>query len=175
MSAGLLACSQSSCPHSGVPWVPPALKHLHTNDKLGVLLYPKSSVLWELEDLRYLPDENPSVIMASDSRLPSASPGRGSGRFSYPCAVKIPCAVKYCEALILLLCRDSGSCYETYWLAILSYILDYVDDTDIFDENNLQGEYRTFYHALKSQDPKVFSILGELRLKLIEERRLPIK
>ncbi|CAG8380372.1 hypothetical protein CBS147333_9308 [Penicillium roqueforti] len=176
MSAGFLPCNQSSgCPHSDTLRVPPAFKHLHINDELVVSLYRKSDVLWEFEDLRYLPEKNPDIMIASDDRLPSASLGRGRGRFSsHPCTVKLPCAVRYCEALILLLCRDYDSSYETYWLAILSYMLEYVDGTDILDENKLQEGYRKFYHALKQGDPEMYSILDELRLSLIEERRLPM-
>ncbi|KAL2698263.1 hypothetical protein AAEP93_010973 [Penicillium crustosum] len=158
MNAGFLPCNESSgCPHS-------------------VSLYQKSDVLWEFEDLDLLPDENPDIMLASDDRLPSASLGRGRGRFlSHPCAVKIPCAMSYCEALILLLCRDRDSICESYWLAILSYMLEYVDGTDILDENKLQEGYRKFYHAIKLGDPAIYSTLNELRLSLIEERRLPVK
>ena len=114
-------------------------------------------------------------MIVSDDRLPSASLGRGRGRFSsHPCTVKLPCTVRYYEALILLLYRDYDSSYETYWLAILSYILEYIDGTDILDENKLQEGYRKFYHALKQRDPKMYSILDKLRLSLIEERRLPM-
>ncbi|CAG8403571.1 unnamed protein product [Penicillium salamii] len=113
-------------------------------------------------------------MIASDVRFPSTALGRGRGRFlSHYCTVKVPSAVRYCEAVILLLCRDYDTSYETYWLAILSYILDYVDGTDIFDENKLQEGYRRFYHALKLGEPGMYSILDELRLGLIEERRLP--
>jgi hypothetical protein len=176
ISAGFLPCSQSSgCPHSDTLRVPPAYKHLHINDELAVSLYRKSDVLWEFEDLRYGSEKNPDIMIASDDRLPSASPGRGRGRFpSLPCDVKIPCAVRFCEALILSLCRDYDSAYETYWLAMLSYMLEYVDGTDILDENKLQEGYRKFYHALKLGDPVMYSMLDELRLDLIEEGRLPV-
>lgn len=74
-------------------------------------------------------------MLASDDRLLSASLGRGRWRFlSHPCAVKILCAVSYCE---------------TYWFTILSYMLEYVDGTNVLDENKLQEGYRKFYHAIK--------------------------
>lgn len=114
-------------------------------------------MLWEFEDLRYMPEKNPDIMIASDDRLPSASPGRGRGRFSsLSCDVKILCAVRYCEALILSLCRDYDSAYETYWLTMLSYMLKYVDSTDILDENKLQEGHRKFYHALKLGDPVMY-------------------
>lgn len=93
---------------------------------------------------------------------------------SYSYTVRLPYAVKYCEALILLLCRDYDFSYKTYWLAILSYMLDFIDGTDILNENKLQEGYRKFYRALKLEDPKMWSILDELRLRLNEERRLPV-
>jgi hypothetical protein len=53
-------------------------------------------------------------------------------------------------------------------------MLEYVDGTDILDENKLQEGYRKFYHALKLGDPVMYSILDELRLDLIEKGRLPV-
>ena len=177
MSAGFLPCNEGSgCPHSGTFGVPTAFMHLHIDDELAVSLFRKYDVLWEFESLDFLPDKNPDIMLASDDRLQSASLGRGRGRFlSHPCAVKIPCAVSYCEALILLLCCDSDSVCESYWLAILSYMLEYVDSTDILDENKLQEGYRKFYHSIKLGDPAMYSILNDLRFSLIEERRLPVK
>ncbi|CAG8883773.1 unnamed protein product [Penicillium salamii] len=106
---------------------------------------------------------------------PVGFPRRGQGRFSsLPCDVIIPCAVRFCEALILLLCRDYRSTYEIYWLAMLTYMLEYVDDTDILDESKLQEGYRKFYHALKLADTVMYSLLDELRHDLIEKERLPV-
>lgn len=51
----------------------------------------------------------------------------------------------------------------------------YVDGTNILDENKLQEGYRRFYHAIKLGDPAMYTILNELRLSLIGERRLPVK
>ena len=174
MSAGFLPCDQSSgCAHSDGLRGPPAFMHLHINDELVLPLYRKSDVLWEFEDLRCLSEKSPDIVIASDDRLPSASLDRGRGRFlSHPCTVKLPCAVRYCEAVILLLCRDYDSSYEAYWFVILGYMLDYIDGTDMLDENMLQEGYRKFYQAFKLEDPEMLSILEELRLSLIEERRL---
>ena len=57
---------------------------------------------------------------------------------------------------------------------MLGYISDYVDGTDILNENKLQEGYRKFYHALKLGDPEIYSILDKLPLRLIKERRLPV-
>lgn len=42
----------------------------------------------------------------------------------------------------MLLCRDYGTACEAYWMAILTYMLDYVDGTDILDEENLRDGYK---------------------------------
>lgn len=75
----------------------------------------------------------------------------------------MPHAVRFCEALILLLCRDRYTVYETYWMVILTYILEFVDGTDLFDEADLGEEYRGFYRALKVGDPTIYQHLDELR------------
>ncbi|BDD63674.1 hypothetical protein MAP00_008542 [Monascus purpureus] len=100
-------------------------------------------MLWDLPDFEI--DANSADIMsAADTRLPPASLGRGQGRFPpYLSAVRIPSAVRYCEAIILLLCRDHESPREPYWMAILTYLLEYVDETDIFQENWLREGYET--------------------------------
>jgi hypothetical protein len=178
MSARFLPFNESSgCSHSGAFGVPTAFKHLHINDELAVSLYRKSDVPWEFEDLESLPDRNSALMLASYDRPPSASLGRGRGRLlSHPCAVKIPCAVSYCEALIpRLFSHDRDSVCETFLLAILSYMLEYVDGTDVLDENKQQEGYRKFYDAIKLGDLAMYSTLNELRLSLIEERRLPVK
>lgn len=75
----------------------------------------------------------------------------------------MPHAVRFCEALILLLCRDRYTVYETYWMVILTYILEFVDGTDLFDEADLGEEYRGFYRALEVGDPTIYQHLDELR------------
>jgi hypothetical protein len=56
---------------------------------------------------------------------------------------------------------------------MLTYVLEYVDGTDSFDESELQEGCRKFYHALKLGDPEMWSILDELRRRLTEEHRIP--
>lgn len=73
-------------------------------------------------------------MLVSDVRLPPATPGRGQGRFPHPSSIRIPSALRYWEALILLLCRDYGTARETYWMAILTYMAEFVDGTDILNE-----------------------------------------
>lgn len=113
-------------------------------------------------------EQSPHILSASDVRLPSAILGRGRGRFSQDLYfVRILSAAAFCEALILLLCRDYDTVYETYWLAILTYILEYVDGTDVFDGKDLGEEYRKFYFALKGGDLTMYRLLNELRSDLI--------
>jgi hypothetical protein len=89
--------------------------------------------------------------------------------------VRIPSAARFCEALILLLCRDYNTIYETYWMALLTYILEYVDETDIFDVNNLADEYKEFFFALKKGDSSMFLLLDQLRCTLFSSGRLSIE
>lgn len=121
-------------------------------------------MLWEFPEFEAALDHtNLNIMCASDARLPPATLGRGRGRFPHFSFVRIPSASRYCEALILLLCRDYGTACETYWMAILTYMLEYVDGTDILDEENLRDGYKRFYHALKLGDPTMYSILEDLR------------
>lgn len=165
-----------SCPYIHGSHAPSPLEHIHISEGFAIYLFRKSDVLWELED--FMPcqfEKSSSILSASDSRLPSAVPGRGQGRFCPDLSfVRIPSAVRFCEAVILLLCRDYDTAYETYWLAILTYVLEFVDETDIFNEKYLGEEYRDFYCALKNGDSKMFLLLDELRSHLASRGRLPI-
>lgn len=63
-------------------------------------------------------------------------------------------------------------------MAMLSYILEYVDvdETDVFDENNLGEKYQPFYHALKGGEwTQMYCLLEELHRDLISEQRLPAR
>lgn len=72
-------------------------------------------MLWEFPGFEAaLHDANMDIMFASDARLPPSSLGRGRGRFPHLSSVRIPSALRYCEALILLLCRDYGTTCETY-------------------------------------------------------------
>lgn len=113
-----------------------------------------------------------NIMYASDDRLPPATLGRGRGRFPHPSSVRTPTALRYCEAVILLLCRDHGGVRETYWMAILTYVVEYIDGTDLFDEESLRDEYQQFYHALKLADPAMYSILEDIRGDLRKRRLL---
>ena len=174
--AKFIPCTKgSSCPrvHGSQAW-PPSV-HLHISEEFVISLYEKSDLLWKFGEFGFCQfEKSPHVLSASDCRLPSAVPGRGRGRFPQELSfVSIPSAAAFCEALILLLCRDYDTVYETYWLAILTYILEYVDETDIFDGTDLGEEYRKFYYALKGADPTMYLLLDELRSDLTSKGHLP--
>ncbi|KAJ5232785.1 hypothetical protein N7468_005741 [Penicillium chermesinum] len=174
--ANFVPCTKGlNCPRVNGFQAQPPPKHLHINEEFVIPLHEKSDVLWKFGEFGFSQFENnPDILSASDLRLLSAVPGRGRGRFPQEFSfVRIPSAAVFCEALILLLCRDYDSSYETYWLAILSYILEYVDETDIFNGNDLGEEYRKFYYALKGGDPMVWSYLDELRSDLNSKDQLP--
>lgn len=163
--AGFLSCTLGSeCIHGNSPCRLPPTVHLHINDKLAVSIYQKSAVLLDIPQFDTSGDEEPGIMPASGNQLPSGTIGRGQGRFEPQySSVRIPSALKYCEALIRLLCRDRHNTHRMYWVAMLTYLLEYVDGTGILDEEDLREEYREFYHAAKIADPAMFAILDGLR------------
>jgi hypothetical protein len=71
----------------------------------------------------------------------------------------------------MLLCRDNGTRSANYWMAILTYVLEYVDETDLFDENSLGEAYNSFYRALKEGDfSRMYLLIDDLRSELAVER-----
>ncbi|RAL09879.1 uncharacterized protein BO97DRAFT_436580 [Aspergillus homomorphus CBS 101889] len=150
--------------------------HLHIRADLSVGLYPKSTVLLDFPsfDIHSSGAGNADVILASDPRLPSDRIGRGQGCFSellYPVRILTP--VRYCESIILLLCRDLGGNYHCYWNAMLIYVWEYVEETDIFDEESLGQCYRDWYQAFKTPDMKIWSKLNEIRKDFVKRQVLP--
>ncbi|KAJ5742469.1 uncharacterized protein N7511_011488 [Penicillium nucicola] len=144
------------------------IEHWHIDDELVISVYRKSDVLWEIS----FSEGSLDILNASDERLPSAVPGRGRGRFPPEFgSVQIPHPVRYCEAVIMLLCRDNGTRSANYWMAILTYILEYVDETVLFDENSLGEAYKSFYRALKEGDfSRMYLLLDDLRSELTAKR-----
>lgn len=60
-------------------------------------------------------------------------------------------------------------------MEILTYMLEFVDGTDILNEGDLREAYRQFYHALKLGDPTMYPILEDLRRDSIKRRLLQVK
>lgn len=133
-------------------------------------------MLQEFPDLELLSQNNSLEIMrASDVRLPSAILGRGQGRFTSELSpVRILSPLKYCEAVIFLLCRDYGTRRQYYWMSILNYIMEYVEDCDIFNEGELREDYQPFYQAVKDGDSRMFMLLKSLRHGLVERGLFPV-
>lgn len=162
--AGFLPCTQGpKCPYPNSAPCLETATHLHINDELVISLHRKSDVLWDFPDLE-IGANSTDIMSAADTRLPPERLGRGQGRFPPSLSgVRIPSAVRYCEAMIRLLCLDSESPREPYWMAILTYLLEYVDETDIFQKNWLREGYRQFYEAMKQGDPEMYLHLRTLR------------
>lgn len=57
-----------------------------------------------------------------------------------------------------------------YWMALLTYIIEYVDGTDAVKEEDLAVCYRSFFRALKIGDGQAFSILDGLRDDLVNRK-----
>ncbi|KAM3464417.1 hypothetical protein MY5147_002322 [Beauveria neobassiana] len=176
VQANFTICNNLNCDCSYRFQARRPLVHFHMSDVLVLSLYQKSDVLWELTALDSPTSENASSILsASDPSLPSAAPGRGQGRLSSEySAVRVPAVAKYCESLLLLMCRDYDTTYETYWMALLTYILEYVDETGFFGAEDLGCEFRKFYCAAKEADTScMWRLLEELRSNLALSGRLP--
>lgn len=102
--------------------------------------------------------------------------GRGQGRFPpHLCSVRVPVPARYCESIILLLCRDRNSTRQPYWMAMVLYMLEYVDGTGAFGEDELSEECRRFYHDLKDGNSSFRVIVEELRRDLNESGRLLVE
>ncbi|RAH80540.1 hypothetical protein BO86DRAFT_364882 [Aspergillus japonicus CBS 114.51] len=128
-------------------------------------------MLWDFPEFGIATD-GADIISAPDGHLPLASLARGQGRFP-PClsVVRIPTAIRYCEAVINLLCRDDETPREPYWLAIVTYVREYVDGTEAFHEECLKDGYRQFYTVMKQGDPQMYHHLKTLRDSLSQSNR----
>lgn len=61
-----------------------------------------------------------------------------------------------------------GTLRKTYWTALLTYIWEYVDKTEIIKENDLEPRCRRLYHAMKIADSQRWSIMKEIHRDLKE-------
>ena len=130
-----------------------------------ICIYKKSSVFWFLSsfELSRKPNGKPAdIILASDSRLPVARPGRGHGRFkvdTFP--VHIPSAHCLLEAYLRLVLKAQGPDYECFWMSMEIYIEEYVDRDGYLDENALDSRCRRFYAAFKACERPISEVLAE--------------
>ena len=127
------------------------------------MLFEKSEVLWNIPDLATVSSETttkPDVILASDpKRLPGPDKlGRG-GRFPSDLQpIRIPSAWRMVEACILLLKRDRKG-YGTFWMSYLCYMAEYVNNKDVFNEDDLEPTHKKFFKALKTGSGNPYNIL----------------
>lgn len=156
----------------------PAADHYHSRDNLVISLYKKSDTLWELDSLgRDQLAHSPDIQSAAAPTLPPAVPGRGRGRLAPECSiVKIPSAARFCEVLILLHCRDyQTSIYRNYWMAHLSYMFEYVAETDALNGEDLREGFKEFYYArVRHEVTLLSSLLGDIRRNLSLSGRLEV-
>ncbi|KAI9733670.1 MAG: hypothetical protein M1834_003272 [Cirrosporium novae-zelandiae] len=149
---------------------PIPVAHFHIDSEITVSLYKKSSMLWFLPSLRLSPSPNntaPDIILATDSRLPPPRLGRGHGAFQADCfPVCVPSAHRLLEAYIRLIARTHGRSYEYFWMAMLTYIEEYVDGDGLLDEASLEKRCRIFYQELKKCKRPVATLLEELKANL---------
>ncbi|KAF3405482.1 hypothetical protein DPV78_002691 [Talaromyces pinophilus] len=174
--AGFRVCAQDiDCYLSDTLWSPSPTRHLHISNELTIS-FSKSQTYFCIFPILNLLSEMTAweLCWRPIVRLPSAILRRGRGRFlSELSPVRIPSPLKYCEAVILLLCRDCDTARKNYWIAILTYSLEYVDDSDIFNKGALREDYQPFYHAIKIGDSRMYVLLNDLRRDLIERQLFP--
>lgn len=149
---------------------PPPAAHFHIDTEITISIYKQSSTLWFLPTLELSPDsigKSPDIILASDPCLPPQRPGRGHGAFR-PTTLPVysPSAHRLLEAYIRLLARAQGSMYGSFWLAMITYICEYVDGDGLLDEARLPVPYGTFYSGLKTFEQPVRALLEALRASL---------
>ena len=173
-NVGFRPCSRSlECVFANAEFSPQSSAHLHIDDKLAIMLHRQSDILWDFPPLDFKiidvhhgrkPDyatRSDQIWCASDPRLIQSR----SGPF-LPDSVHIPSPARYCEALILLMCRDFMLPRKSHWSSHLSYYFDYIEEANIFKEDDLRGGYREVYHALKTKEGNWRVILKEFRLDL---------
>ncbi|KAL4908810.1 hypothetical protein BDW74DRAFT_145367 [Aspergillus multicolor] len=169
--AGFLLCSQPfECPHE-VPMVSPqADARRHIDNNLAVSLFRKSEILLDFPNLEIaFGNCSPEILYASDERLPSYTVGRDQGRLTFKSSIRIPSTMMYTEAIITLICRDWHTRRQDYWVAMLTYIMEYVDGTDtFFNSEELKDGCKEFYCAATRLDRMMWPILMELCRDLID-------
>jgi hypothetical protein len=94
---------------------------------------------------------SPKIILASDrSCLPGEVPGLGEGVFPQTFhAVYIPSADCLVETYCNLLLHDWGKRYGSFWLSMLAYVMQYVEDKGRLDLSKVESRCRKFYLDVK--------------------------
>ena len=104
-----------------------------------------------------------NIILVSDPRLPSKRPGRGYGAFrgtTFP--VYIPTAHRLLESYIRGISRARRGQNEGFFLAMVTYIDEYVDGDGLLDKKMLEHRCREFYQGFISFQKPTIVLLNEL-------------
>ncbi|KAK2762063.1 hypothetical protein FQN54_001070 [Arachnomyces sp. PD_36] len=174
LSAGFPTCMEHSSCRTPVDFVPSPrpTEHLHIDQDVKLSIFKQSETLWSIPALS-MDSPRPSdqnIMLASDPRLPGPAPGRGRGAFSsslYP--VRIPTANRYTESLIRLIIRNQSHHFQLFWMAMLTYMLEYVDGTKALREDDLEPRFRDSVRALRTEGSRPYTILDELGKELRSE------
>jgi hypothetical protein len=164
----LTDCSQpKSCRALKEPRSSPSpTRHLHPGLDQTIGLYQWSETLLAISELplfSVLSGLGDNFILASDSSLPSWKPGRGRGAFaasSFP--VVIPSAHCLTEAFVRKALADRSNPYMIYWMAMLTYIMEYVDRDGLLNDALLEPCCRTFYCGLRDTNDSLGDLLDKL-------------
>lgn len=151
---------------------PAPAAHFHIDNEITISFYGKSTTLWFLPSLSLSPtSEGPEdMILASDSRLLPPRPGRGHGAFQPHCfPVCVPSAHRLLEAYTRLIARTHGRRHEYFFMSMLTYIWEYVDDDELLDWASLEKRCRVFYEGFKSFERPLATLLEELEANFPEE------
>lgn len=103
------------------------------------------------------------IILASDPRLPSKRPGRGNGAFhatTFP--VYVPTAHRLLESYLRGIARGRDGQHEDFFLAMVTYIEEYVDGDGLLDKKRLEGRCREFYQGFINFSKPTIVLLNEL-------------
>ncbi|OJD24742.1 hypothetical protein ACJ73_03897 [Blastomyces percursus] len=151
--AGFHPCTKgSSCTVTTGLRGPPPTARLHLNDHRPLSIYRNSDILWTFPSFEStFSDPNYRNSLLASFFDPQLYPFR------------FLTASRYTESTILFLARHRGSHAESWLMARLSYIMEYVEGTSLFKEQDLQLDCREYYRALKLGDPEMFSVLDRLR------------
>ena len=152
-AAAFPSCSQGrqcSYAHDTVQWrgSPPPSAHFHLSAHTFVTIFERSKTLISVTDLTI----SSKIIRASDQNyLPVEEPGMGAGVFPQNLhAVNIPSADCLVETYCHLLLRDWGTRYGSFWLSMLAYVIQYVDEKGRLDLDKVESRCRKFYLDVKA-------------------------
>lgn len=122
----------------------PPSEHFHLLDPNVIMLFRKSEMLWKVDDFQ----TSSKIILASNrSYLPGNEPGLGGGAFPQSVrTVRVPSADCLVEAYSALFLRNWSNQYGSFWVAMLCYVMQYVDEKGRLDLNKVvDSRYGRFY------------------------------